>query len=482
MPSILFGVESYVSRSLPLSAQRMVNCFFEKQPRGAKSQTPIFGSPGLTPWTTLPEGPIRGLWNFNGTLYTVAAQSLYRINSAGGFKKLGSGIQGTGIVGMSDNGVQVMVVNGVGGYISDINDNYNQVQNPNFFSAATILFFDNYFVMDRKGTNQFFLSGLLDGNSYNGDDFASAEAQPGFLTAVAQNLQLLFLFCQNHIEMWYDAGTADFPFQRYAGGVIEKGCIAPYTIVNQDEALFFLGADKVFYRLQGNVPVRVSTHALETAIAKCPKLTDASCMTYTLEGHKMVHLTLPSMPQGLGYSGSWVFDISTSEWHERESWDSNRVNLGRWRGNRAIEIYNKILIGDAYDGTISFLDWENFTERGNVLQMLVHSAPVHEDKLPVFVNRLELDMQTGYGIKPDNPIPTRPSLAPAAMLRYSKDGGLTWSATQQWRSMGAVGEYLKRLRWINLGRAYQWVFELTITDPVPRVLIDTHSDAEAGMR
>lgn len=469
MPEIIWGTESYQSRSLPLSAQRMVNCFLETEPQGVKSHVPIFGAPGLTLWTTLPTSPVRGLWNFNGTLYAVAGDSLYRINASGGFKKLGGGISGTGVVSMSDNGTQVMVVNGVEGYLVDDTDHFQQVIDPNFFSANSILYFDNYFVFERKGTNEFFLSALGNGLSYNGLDFASAEAQPGLITAVAQNLQLLFLFAANHIEMWYDAGTADFPFQRYAGGVIERGCVSPHSIILQDDALFFLGVDRVFYRLQGNVPIRMSTHAVEHAFAGYGDISDAFCFTYTLEGHKMVCLTFPSVPH------TWEFDISTRMWHERESWDANNNTYNRWRGNCAIELYNHILIGDAFSGQIGILDWNNNTEYGNTLQMQATSAPLHSDRIRLFIGRLELDMQVGVGLT------TGQGSDPQAWISWSKDGGVTWSKTQPPRSIGKIGEYERRVRWLNMGAGYQFTFRLTISDPVKRVLIATHTDVEVGM-
>ncbi len=470
MTEIIFGTSSYQSRSLPLSAQRMLNCFLETQDPGAKSQVPIFGAPGLTTWTTLPTYPIRGMWNFRGNLYAVGGDSLYRINKSGGYKFLGSGISGNGVVSMSDNGNQLIVVNGLSGYIVDSSDVYQEIFAPAFYSANTVLFFDNYFVLDRKGTNQFFLSALQNGLSYNGLDFASAEAQPGFLTAVAQNLQLLFLFCQNHIEMWYDAGTPSFPFQRYAGGVIERGCISPHAICLQDDAIFFLGIDRVFYRLQGNVPIRMSNHAVEHAFQDYGDISDAFCFSYTLEGHKMVVLTFPSVPH------TWVFDISTKLWHERESWDENRVNLQRWRGNCSCEIYDKILIGDAYTGVIGQLDWETNTEYDNIIQCSMTSNPLHADRLPIFVGRLELDMQSGVGTT------TGQGFDPQAYLQLSKDGAETWSKLQPARSLGKKGEYLTRQRWLNLGRGYQFVFRLVVTDPVKRVLIATHSDVEVGMR
>jgi hypothetical protein len=477
MAQILFGIQSYQSRSKPLSNQRVVNCFLEKQPEGAKSQVPVFGAPGLTVWTTLPESPHRGEWNFNGVLYVVAGASLYSVSPAGVYTKIGTGITGINNVSISDNGVQLVIVNGVGGWIYCTTNNnslgvsgfFDLTLQPNFYPAHTVLFFDGYFVFDRVGSNEFFLSALYDGTSYSGLDFASAEAQPGFLIAVAQNLQLLFLFCQNHIEMWYDAGAADFPFQRYAGGVIEKGCAAPLTVIVQDEAIFFLGTDLVFYRLQGNVPVRVSTHAVEHAFAQYGDVSDAFCFTYTLEGHKMVHLTFPSVPH------SWVFDLSTSMWHERVSLDNRNIDLKRWRGNCALRIYNMNLIGDFYTGTLWNLDWDAYKEGTNTMPMIIDSAPLHQDRQRVFVTRLELDMEVGVGLT------TGQGSNPQAMLQWSKDGGKTYSTLQPWRSMGKIGEYLRRMRWMSLGEAYQWNFRLVITDPVKRVLIAAHADVEIGM-
>jgi hypothetical protein len=162
-------------------------------------------------------------------------------------------------------------------------------------------------------------------------------------------------------------------------------------------------------------------------------------------------------------------------WHERESWDENNIPLGRWRGNCAAEVYNKILIGDYANGTIWNLDWDAYSEGGNTMQMLAHSSPVHADKLPVFIGRLELDMEAGVGLD------TGQGIAPEVRLRWSKDGARKWSSLQPPRSIGKIGDTISRQRWISLGRAYQWVFELAITDPVKRVLIATHGDATPGM-
>lgn len=469
MPQILLAVESAESRSLPLSAQRLLNYFVERQEADAKSQAPLFGAPGLTAFAVTGAGPVRGAWNFNGVAYEVSGTALYTIDAQGNALKVGDGVGGMGPVSMSDNGVQMGIVNGQSGWMYTVADGLTQIRSPNFYPANTITFVDGYFLFDKRGTNQWFISGLYDGLTYDGLDFATAEAQPGFVTAIVQNLQLEFIICTGHIELWYNAGSANFPFQRYAGGVINYGSEAPHSVLKQDGAIFLLGTDKVFYRLQGNVPIRISTHYIEHVLALDPDLTTVEGITYTLEGHKMLAWTLPSSNRTL------EFDISTSKWHERESHDENGYALGRWRARTALNCYGKTLIGDAFDGRVGLLDWSTYTEYGNQICGLIHSAPQHSDRKRLFVSRFELDIQAGVGTT------TGQGSDPQMMLQWSKDGGQTWSDLQPWRSVGKIGEFLRRLRWLRMGNARQWVWRITVSDPVQRVIIAAHADIAVGM-
>jgi hypothetical protein len=55
-----------------------------------------------------------------------------------------------------------------------------------------------------------------------------------------------------------------------------------------------------------------------------------------------------------------------------------------------------------------------------------------------------------------------------AMLRWSDDGGHTWS-NEHWASMGKLGEYGKRVIWRRLGMTTKLrdrVYEVSGTDPV----------------
>jgi hypothetical protein len=417
--------------------------------------------------------PVATLTGGIATLGPIAGGSNYQVGIA---SLVGSGIGGSDIVSMSDNGFQLCMVSGQAraGWVLDTNPQsatfgFQQITDPAFYPANTVSFFDGYFIFDRIGTNEFFLSNLYDGTTYNALDFASAESQPDFVTGTVQNLQLLFIICQEHLELWYDAGSFPFPFQRYTGAGISYGCVSPHTIIKQDGAIFFLGADKIFYRLQSTVPIRVSSHSVEHVIAQDGDITQAYCFTFTLEGHKMVALTLPISKRTV------IFDISTGRWHDRESWDQNNVSLGQWRASTAFRAFNNTYMGDGFNGNVNLLDWTTYTEVGNTIRGLAYSIPYHQDRKRLTFFRFELDIQAGVGL------PSGYGSNPQIMLGWSVDGAQTFKPLQFWRSMGMIGQYLTRLRWLRMGQARQWVFVISCTDPVPRVIIGASADISVGM-
>lgn len=466
---ILLAVESAVSRAPQVSNSMLLNYFVERQPPEAKGQAPLFAAPGIDAFSNAGTLPCRGSWLFNGNAYFVLGTNLYRIDAAGNSLQVGSGIPGTELVGMSDNGVQLCIVNGINGWIYvDTSNTFTQITDPGFYSCNTVTFMDGFFIFDRKGTNEFFVSNLYDGLTYNALAFGTAEAQPGQVIATAQNLQLLFIFCSAHIELWYDAGATPLPFARYAGSVLNYGCISPRTITSQDGALFFLGADKIFYRLQANVPVRISSHPIEHLIELDGDITLAETFTLTIEGHKLIFLTFPTSNVTVCY------DISTGKWHDRDSVNANFISMGRYRARTALTAYDSILLGDAFDGRVGMLNWQTYTEYGLPMRGVIHTVNQHQDRKRVFCSRFELDVEAGVGLVAGQ------GANPQVMLRRSTDGGRSYSKTEQWRGAGRIGEYTKRLRWLRQGQGREMMWQITTTDPVPWTIIQGHADITYG--
>jgi len=458
---IQFASHSYRHDSLPVSAQRCVNAYAEKQPRDAKAPIPVFGAPGISEFITVGRGPIRGLHEMNGIGYTVSRNEFYSFDADGNQQLLGAGITGISPVSIDGNGTQVAITNGTNGFIYNSSTaTFSQISDPDFNEANTVAFIDGYFAYDWKGFNKFFLSDLLDGTTYPALSFASAESKPDRVLATWSRDGLLLIFGEKTIEPWDHTGASNFPFQRIKGATVDRGVIAPLAICSEDTAKFFLGNDRVFYRMDGLRPLRISTHAIERHWETFSTIDDAFCFTVSFGGHKFIYVVFPTAGE------TWGCDIATDyRWHERQSYDDRGEEI-RWRANCAVSAFNKYqLIGDANSGRIGKIDPTVYTEFGDPIVMSLTSPPLHGGGKLVFMPEFYLDMEMGVGLA------TGQGSDPQVMLDMSDDGGETFSYPQQWRTLGAIGDRMQRLRWTSLGSFYQRVLRVTVSDNVKKVVI-----------
>lgn len=392
-----FLSQTYTTHSKPLNGARAVNFFAEAEQQDAKSKSPIgvWGAAGIAPFCDLGQGPVKALHIMNNQLYAVAGNALFSIDASSAFANLGT----TNVidrVSIDDNGVQICWVDGVTGWYYQAGGSVTQITDPNFYNSNTVTYFDGYFCFVRNGTKEFYLSPLFGVVPFDALVFASKEATSDLLLAIANSHEQLYLFGQERTEVWYDAGNPPptFPFQRSQGAIIQRGLLAPLSVVLEDNTLFFLGDDGMFYRLNNFVPERLSNHAVENAWAQYPTLTDAKALVYTVFGHKMVTITFPTA------RATWVVDLATKRWHERESWIGTSLDdsIGRWRGNCAIACYDRILIGDSESGKVGQLSFEAYTEWGNTMRGLLDGPPIHADRRRIFMKRFELDVESGIGL------------------------------------------------------------------------------------
>lgn len=471
-----FASQSYRSDSLPLSAQRCVNLYAEMQPPNAKTQVAVFGAPGIVTLATCGSGPVRGMHKFQDVLYVVSGTFLYSVTRLRVVTLLGGQITGSGLVSIDNNGTQIQIVNGDSGYVYTVIGGFARITDVGFFAANTTTALDGVFLNDRIGTNQVLRSALLDGMDYSEGSYASKEAKSNNVLSVRNLKEILHVFGDGESsELWANSGQAGFPFQRLPGSTINRGLIGRYAFAEADEALFIVGSDRIAYRLGGAQLQRISTHAIEHAWQDYTSTTDAFGVAYTWNGHKFVCFTFPGQTVTPGLTTSWVWDVATNLWHERESRDINGQALGRWCGNCAADAYDKTFIGDAFSGQIGYLDKAVTTEFGRPMYAQAVAPVLHADQRRAFMRNYELDVETGVGLVSGQ------GSDPQIMLDISDDGGRTWSYPQSWRSMGRLGDYTKRLRWHKLGNFYQRVMRVSISDPVPRRILRSVAELRVGM-
>jgi hypothetical protein len=522
---------AYVARSINAADNRMVNLFPEAIPEGGKEPGFLNRAPGLEFLQTVGSGPIRALWAHqtnNSDFYVVSGDKVYKLSGLTATPQLLGIVSGTGPVSIADNGTQIFFACNPNGFIyNKTTGAFGPITDLDFAGAVTVTYLDGYFVYNQPNSQKIWVTQLLDGTSIDPLDFASAEGSPDGVVGLISDHRELWVFGTDSVEVWYDSGATDFPLTRIQGAFNEIGCVAAFSIAKLDNGLFWLGTDArgqgIVYRANGYTGVRVSTHAIEYAIAQYGNISDAIAYTYQQEGHAFYVLTFPSG------NATWVYDVSTQVWHERAGFDDG--DFMRHRSNCQCNFGGNIIVGDFENGNIYRFDLDVYADNGGIQKWLRswRALPTGQNNLKRTAHHsLQLDCETGVGlnlhpgydsenidtesgldlvaeyvltflttqsgvtlttevgdgseplgqyqlsdidINGYNLVTTAylaaPGYDPQVMLRWSDDGGHTWS-NEHWSPVGKIGAYGQRTFWRRLGMTMKLrdrVYELSGTDP-----------------
>lgn len=478
--SLLGG--AYSSRSLIASAQRCVNMFPEATPQENGPPTPVTHqlSPGLTTYLTLPVGTVRGMYRCStGMEFAVVGTSLYYINPFTGTATLwGTACNATALnnapVSFADNGLVCLIVDGSGrGWYVNARFNtfgvpldatiYNMDADPAFYGSFRVVYLDGYFILGRPNTNQFYVSPpFWDGTTpWDGTQIASKTGGPDPINAVATingNLWLLGIFSS---EVWFNSGAQDFPFERQPGVFIEHGLGATYSVAATDVELIFFGRDrdgaKVVFKSEGYGLKRISNHAVEWSWAGAAQdVSDAVAFVYQLGGHTFYQVTLPSL------NVTWVYDLSTGEWHERTYTDSGTGVESRHRANCCMFDSVNTYVGDYVNGKIYRMD-VGYTDDGAPITRRRGMPHIVKDGVRISHNRLIVDLDVAN-------VPAGAQV----FLRWSDDRGKTFGNPITL----TVASTYSSLMVSRLGLARDRVYEVYWTFPYPTSLQGAWLEAE----
>ncbi len=468
---------SYTLQSVNVDAQRCVNLYPEMNELGTGKEREVAylaPTPGLRLLLTLDTYPVRAVYTAsNGEVYAVGGNTLYSISSAWGATALGTLNTGSGPVSMTDNGTYLVFVDGTDGWSWNMSsDTYAEIT-TNFYPADHVTFQDGYFIFNRTGTGNFFIS-ELNVITLDAGDIATAEGNPDALVGLVSTYQNLYLFGAQSTEIYYNSGDADFPFARIQGAVIETGCAARHTIAKLGGSIAWIGQDKdgfgIVYRSEGYKAVRISTPAIESVIrgVSADEIDDARAWTYQQGGHLFYCLNLPNV------DATQVYDVSTGLWHER-------IYKGLWgferhRADCHAVAHSENIVGDYESGKIYALDMAKYTDNGTEIVRLRAAPHFSSDGKRIRHNELRLDIESGVGL--DGATATQ-GTDPQVVMRFSDDGGHTWS-TERWAAMGKIGEYRKRARWSRLGMSRDRIYEISTSEPVKVIFIGAELDVEEG--
>jgi hypothetical protein len=377
-----------------------------------------------------------------------------------------------------------------------------------FSGANSVDIIDNYFVYNRPNTQQFGSSDALSPISQQ-LSFGSKDGSPDNLVALIVDHREIYLMGEASSEVWVDAGLFPFPFQRIPGTSTQHGIVAQFSVSRLGDSFAYLSRNNrgqgQIMQMKGYIPQRISTHAVENTLAN-QYISDAIAWTYQLEGHEVYVISFPTL------NITWCYDVATNLWH-KWLYNTNQNQYQRHRGNCCAVFQGMVLVGDYANGKIYELDKLNYTDDGQYIRRLRRAPHLVADFQRQFFDELQIQFEPGvgqYGLSLNTATflsspytiasnstltiaapqtiylgnqsavnSNTPTTNPQAMLRWSDDGGSTWS-NEHWTTIGAIGRYQNRAIWRRLGTARDRVFEVVVTDPVKAVIVSANLKMTGG--
>ena len=351
---------------------------------------------------------------------------------------------------------------------------FGRITDPGFLGADRILFIEGWLLLNQPGTRTFYTTGPTPYQMlFPGSYFALKDSSTDNLITLFENNREAWLIGERTSEVWYQAGGQNFAFQRIPGVGPQIGCSAKHSITRMATSLIWLAQNE-----QGqNIVVmtnqytweRVSTHAIEYAISQYPLVSDAIGYCYEEGGNIFYMLTFPTA------DATWVYDLSSKLWHQRASYDPVAGQFHRHRSNCFINFGNIRMVGDYQTGQLHQMSRSVYTDAGNPIRRVRRSPHVwsKENRERVFSGQLQIEFTPGVGLQVGQ------GSNPQVMIRWSDDGGFTWS-NEHWVTIGAAGATKNRAIVRALSYARDRVYEASFTDPVPADIIGATLYAEAS--
>lgn len=467
---------SYTLAAPSAASQRLVNLYPEVHEAGPRkgNVARFVGTPGLRLLATLGRGPVRGVHRAStGQLFVVSDANVYEVFEDWRYVLRSGSIDSasTRRLSMADDGTRVVICDG-----GEVAYQVPLAANSAVVAVADadcpgghVTWQDGYFIHTVPGTGQFQVSGLND-LTYDALDVATAEGRPDRLLMVLSVARMVWLFGSQTTEVWWNSGAADFPFARNQAAFIETGTVAPGSCCRAAGSVAWVGGDErgrgTVWHARGFEPVRISTHAVEEALAGYARLAEASAFAYQQQGHEFLQLSIPA-------GGTWVYDFSTGQWHERAYLDTaNGEEPHRaWVGGVG---HGEVVVGDREDGRLYAYDLAYYSDDGDEIRRVRQTAHISQGEKRIRYASFELQSEPGVGVTAGAPQELEPGPeedgpiqgeAPVVLLSWSDDGGHTWSNEHE-ASMGAKGEYRNRALWRRLGVGRDRVFRVATSEPV----------------
>lgn len=452
---------AYDGKSVIASGQECVNLYTEINDKDPQAPAKVTYYP--TPGSTVYADPnflktARASYRTSiGTAYYVVGQNVYFLNSGGVLIFIGAIADRASQVIFADNGIVAVLVDGVNGYVIDLQTNaLGIITDPNFYSASFVVQLDTFFIFNVVDTNLWFISVsnadyilLTTVGAFDPLDIAAKAGFNDPIVGLATVHRELWLIGDLTSEVWIGTGAADFYFQQVQGAYINHGCAAPYSIATTDIVVLFIMQDQqgngIIVKGAGYELEEISTPRIVSIIKKYATLSDAIGFCFQIEDHAFYALVFPTASKG------WLYDLTNKQWCEWNWVDDNGQFL-RPRANCCMFVNNAILVGDWEDGQLLQLKDDVFTDKGQPVTWLRTFPHMTDNNDKISYKSFDLDIQVGtVEDQEDNP---------QISLSWSDDKGVTYGNPVM-QGLGKTGQYKTVPSWNRLGMARDRIFKVS---------------------
>lgn len=453
---------TYVNRSLPVSAQVTRNFYIDLSPQGNEPVS-LQPFPGLKPFATTGSGVNRGAGRFKDVFYTITGQTLFKVDSLGNSTSIGT-IAGSGRCVLESDGNNLVITTGVGKPYAYDGTTLTQGTDIDLPNAATVTYFNRRVIYDGTGADIAFadLDDPLVVKSFN---ITIAESEPDDMRAVKAHNAQVYAFGATSIEPYYNSGVGNPPYQVITNSVEDLGLHAIYSVASNKDFVYFLGSDLVPYRVAGLAVQPIGNTAIGQAIRNYADSSDAFGMTFRFDSLSFYLLSFPTGNE------TWLFNEQSELWTNLAFGTDGSQHLI----NAYEFIYDKHLVTDRRTGNVYEMDFDTFTDNGDVIQrqrdtLSMDGGTFGAPGNTVFMDRLELMIETGQSLVTSDA---------DIIMQFSDDNGRTWSS-ERFATVGRQGDYTFRLEWFGLGMFRNRMFRFIMTDPIKWVILSAHADVELG--
>lgn len=413
---------------------------------------------------------IRATYTFNNLLFIVCSNIVYSINTAQQITTIGTIDTTSGYIGISNNINQLAIVDGVHVYIytalTGIFQKVVDTPAPNLSvpppQPFDITFKDGYFIVASNFENKVYISNLNDGTKWVDTTaeqqlIISLQSIPDKLAGCKVFGISLYIFGKYSSEIWTDSGGADFPFSKNTTVLIQHGIASPWTVQQGFGILAYLSNDRdghpaIMVAIDGvnTIPAAISTPELEYAIQNLENPSDSDAILWRENGDIFYQI---NFVEG---NKSFLYNFTTKKWTQISTNENNR-------DISATHAYfnNKHYIGAFNEPALYTLSHRNLTNNGTIIPRIIITSPLRSSNYKkIRLDEVQLKVLPGVGTlktEEKNPI---------VYLYISRDGGLNFGNPHT-AEVGEMSEYNKRLRWFDLGTAYDFVLKFEFWHPLP---------------